>query len=111
MNITQYSSNYVYYYNPVQLRLPLNVDTIIPSDDLLYSFIELKGKVCLEKYINRSYHKGNKGYDPIMMLEVVLFAYSNQIYSLRKIEQACKTDIRFMYLTNNETPSFQAFSR
>ena len=42
-----------------------------------------------------------------MILKVVLFAYTNGIYSLRGIENALKTDIRFMYLANEETPSFK----
>jgi len=37
----------------------------------------------------------------------VLFAYMNQIYSLRQIEKAIRTDIRFMYLMEDEKPSFK----
>ena len=106
LNINKYTNN----YNPIQLRLPLEVDTIIPSDDVLHSFVKLKRKVNLEKYIKRSRHRGNQGYDPTMMLDVILFAYSIQIFSLRKIEQACKTDIRFIYLANGITPSHNAFA-
>ena len=102
-------NNYVNNYNLLQLRLPLEVDTIIPSDDVLHSFVELRGKVNLDKYLIRSRHRGNQGYDPTMMLDVILFAYSIQLYSLRNIEQACKTDIRFIYLTNGKTPSHNAF--
>ncbi|WP_423363805.1 transposase [Mycoplasma sp. P36-A1] len=36
--------------------------------------------------------------------------YEYRIYSLRKIEQACKTDIRFMSLCNIKTPSHNAFA-
>lgn len=103
--------NYTNNYNSFQLTLPLNVDVIIPKDDVLHSFLELIGKVNLNKYLIRSSSKTNLAYDPRMMLTVVLFAYTNQIYSLRNIEHSCKTDIRFMFLTGNKNPSHQAFYR
>lgn len=105
------TNNYTNNYNLFQLKLPLEIETIIPNDDILYSFVDLIRKVNLNKYITRFSRKRNDGYNPTMMLEVILFAFTNQIYSLRKIEQACKTDTRFIYLTNGATPSNQAFSR
>lgn len=107
----QITNNYTNNYNVFQLKLPLEIETIIPNDDILYSFVDLIRKVNLNKYITQFSRRRNDGYNPTMMLEVILFAFTNQIYSLRKIEQACKTDTRFIYLTNGATPSHQAFSR
>lgn len=56
-------------------------------------------------------HRGNQGYDPYMMLCVVLFAFMNNVPSLRDLEELCKYDIRYMWMTDGETPSFMAFQR
>ncbi len=61
----------------------------------------------MEKYLPKRQGKGRKGYDPKRMLMTVLFAYMNRIYSLRQIEKAIKTDIRFMYLMEDEKPNFK----
>ena len=96
-------------YTPYQLRLPLDLSLVIDKLDPMWSFLEIVNSINLRRFIRS--HKGNQGYDPIMMMRVILFAYMNQVYSLRSIEEKCKTDIRFMYLCQDERPSFMAFQR
>src|SRR5690625_5700897 len=45
------------------------------------------------------------------MLHLILFGFMENIRSLRKLEQACRVDIRFMYLSGGIKPSFMAFQR
>ena len=103
--INSYTPTY-FEYNAIQLILPLNIGIKIPKDDPVFTFIKVLEGVNLRKYLPNKVGRGRNGYDPYMMLKVVLFAYTNGIYSLRGIENALKTDIRFMYLSNEETPSF-----
>ena len=99
--------NYANNYNLNQLALPLIVEQLVEKDDLVISFVEIMRKVRIEKFIKRSNGVGRTPYDPTMMLMVILFAYTNQIYSLRKIESALKYDTRFILLSNNQKPSFK----
>ena len=39
-----------------------------------------------------------------MLLKVVVYGYMNNVYSSRKLEDACKSDIRFMWLAAMNTP-------
>ena len=96
-------------YTPYQLRLPIDLSLVIDKLDPMWSFLEIVNSINLRRFIRS--HKGNQGYDPIMMMRVILFAYMNHVYSLRSIEEKCKTDIRFMYLCHDERPSFMAFQR
>lgn len=98
-------------YNAFQLKLPLDFLTVVPVDDPVTSFVEVMKGINTNKYFNRLPHRGNPGYDPHMMLSVVLFAFMNKVPSLRELEELCKYDIRYMYLADNETPSFMAFQR
>ena len=98
-------------YSAFQIKLPLDLGIKIPKDDPVRTFIKVLEGVNLRKYLPNKTGRGRNGYDPYMMLKVVLFAYTVGIYSLRGIENALKTDIRFMYLANEETPSFKTIGQ
>lgn len=94
-------------YSAIQMILPLNLEKKIPEDDVLHTFLRVMEGVNLKKYLPKRRGKGRNGYNPYMMLKIVLFAYMNRLHSLRSIEKAIQTDIRFMYLANEERPSFK----
>ena len=48
--------------------------------------------------------KGCSAYHPRMMFQILVYAYLRNIYSSRRIEEFCRNDIRFMWLTGNVTP-------
>ena len=81
-----------------QIKLPLNLEISIPSDDpvrLLSAFVEEMDLSELYKTYDRI--RKNQA-SPRQMLKVVLYAAMNRIYSSRDIESSCKRDINFMYL-------------
>ena len=98
-------------YSAFQFKLPLDFYTTVPVDDPVASFVEIMKGLDTSKYFNNIPHRGNQGYDPHMMLNVVLFAYMNKVPSLRELEELCKYDIRYMWMADNEMPSFMAFQR
>ena len=104
-------SNYNNDYNAFQLSLPLNLELKINSDDEVVSFLKALEGVNLNKYLKRKECRGRKGYDNVMLLKVVLFARMIGFSDVRSMESLCKHDIRFMFITNEETPSFMAFER
>lgn len=104
-----YNLNKQENYTPYQLQLPLDLSLTIDKYDPMWSFLEIVNKINLRRFIQS--HRGNQGYDSIMMMRVILFAYMNQVYRFRSIEEKCKTDIRFMYLCQGTQPSFMAFQR
>lgn len=97
-------------YKPIQLTLPVNYEHLIENNDSVVSFLEVIGGLNLSKFIKTS-KKGRQEYDPELMLRIILFAYMEGIHSLRKLEKACRTDIRFMYLAEDHRPSHMAFQR
>lgn len=87
-----------------QLKLPLQISTIIETSDPVYSFCEVMDSIDLKKYLAAPKSKiGRKRYNPENLLKVILFAFTEFGYvSVRRIEQLCKTDIRFMWLLQDE---------
>lgn len=97
-------------YKPVQLSLPVRTEHLIDKNDAVVSFLEVVGGLNLKKFIKTS-KKGRQQYDPEMILRIILFGYMQKKFSLRDLEEACKIDIRFMFLADNQRPSHMVFQR
>jgi transposase len=54
---------------------------------------------------------GRSAYYPRTMLKILLFAYMNNIYSCRSIEDALQRDLHFIWLAGNEKPDFVTINR
>ena len=81
-----------------QLKLPLDIEISIPSDDpvrLLNAFVE--GMNLSDLYSTYDRIRKNQA-SPRQMLKIVIYAAMNRIYSSRDIETSCRRDINFMYL-------------
>lgn len=80
-----------------QIKLPLNIDKSIPSDDpvrLLSAFVEEMDLSDLYATYDRI--RKNQA-SPRQMLKIMIYAAMNRIYSSRDIETAYRRDINFMY--------------
>lgn len=104
--------NYTINQKFYQLKLPFDIDCIIPENDsvrLLSQFIE---EMDLEDlYSTYSRLRENQA-TPRQMLKIVLYSYMNRIYSSRDMEKSCHRDINFMYLLENSPkPDHSTFAR
>jgi len=54
---------------------------------------------------------GTSSYHPKMLLKVLIYTYSQQIYSSRKIAKALWENIYFMWLSGNGHPDFHTINR
>jgi transposase len=50
---------------------------------------------------------GAPAYHPAMMLKIIIYAYSRNIYSSRSIARELKTDTAFMFLSGLQSPDFR----
>lgn len=93
-----------------QLKLPLNIETIIPKDDsvrLLSQFVEAMDLADLYS----TYERINS-VSPRTLLKIVLYSYMNGDYSSRSMELNCKRDINFMFLLEGApAPDHATFAR
>ena len=95
-----------------QLKLPLNVECMIPNDDS----VRLLGQIVEEMNLSELYKTYSrlrkKQATPTQMLKIMLYAYMNSNYSTRKIERACKRDINYMYLLEGSpAPDYTTIAR
>lgn len=104
--------NYTLNQEIYQLKLPFNLDCIIPENDsvrLLSQFVE---EMDLEDlYATYSRLRENQ-VTPRQMLKMVLYSYMNGNFSSRAMERSCHRDINFMYLLEGApAPDHATFAR
>ena len=95
---------------PFQLKLPLQIGTLINPKDPVWTFNEVMEGVNLGKYLKVK-RLGREPYNPFMMLKVILFGEMLGGLTLRELEDRCKNDIRFIYLADEVQPSHTTFGR
>lgn len=104
--------NYSLNQGGYQLKLPLNLETIIPEDDsvrLLSQFVE--GMDLTDLYSTYERIRENS-VSPRTLLKIVLYSYMNNDYSSRSMELNCRRDINFMYLLEGmPVPDHATFAR
>ena len=96
--------NYTINRKFYQLKLPFDIECIIPDNDsvrLLSQFVEEMDLT--ELYSTYSKIRENQ-VSPMNMLKIMLYGYMNGLYSSRDIETACRRDINFMFLLEGASP-------
>ena len=123
-----YTLSSLYY----QIKLPLDVEILIPADDpvrLLSAFVEdveilipaddpvrllsafVEGMELSDLYQTYGKIKKNQA-TPRQLFKIMVYASMNRIYSSRDIETACRRDINFMYLLEGKpAPDHATFAR
>lgn len=96
---------------PKQGILPMFPSDLLPITDKVFVFDHLMEGINLKKYLKApTFHTaGRPRYNQVDLLKTVLFGFMSHYTSLRQLEDACRTNLRFMYLMNNETPSYKTF--
>ena len=54
--------------------------------------------------------RGQPGYHPVMMVALLLYAYTQGIYASRRIAKACRSQVDFMSIVGLDAPDFRTIS-
>ena len=99
-------------YSPKQGRFPVFIADSLNICDPVLAFDKIMEEIGIEQYLKAEEYKplGRPGYCRVNMLKTILFGFMDSGYAtLRELEDRCKTNIRYMYLMDYETPSYRAF--
>src|SRR5262245_52437509 len=105
-------------YRPVNrdqpFLFPPDMRDWLPDDHPVWLVI----RVVDEHLDTSAFHAGRKtggagtaGYDPDMLLTVLVWAYAHQVTSSRRIEQLCGTDVAFKVICGGNLPDHVTFAR
>ena len=112
-NKLKYHKNYTELGETYQLVLPLSLEGLVPDDDsvrlLSHELEDLDYTLLYQAYSAKG---RNPAVDPKTMFKILTYAYSQGIYSSRKIEKVCKRDINLMWLlAGQKAPDHTTISR
>jgi transposase len=101
-------------WNPEQTLLfpPSPVDWL-PENHLVFFLLDLASELdlgAIHAYYQQKDPRGEKAYDPRMMVVLLLYAYCVGLPSSRRIEKACWEDAAFRVLTGNQQPDHSRIS-
>ena len=105
--------NYTELGETYQLVLPLCLEGLVPEDDSVRLLSHILEDLDYKKLYLAYFAKGrNPAVDPKTMFKILTYAYSQGIYSSRKIERACRRDINFMWLlAGQKAPDHSTIAR
>jgi len=108
-----HNKNYTKFNESYQLVLPLNLECLIPEDDSVRLLSHVLEGLDYRKLYKAYSSVGRKpAVEPKIMFKIISYAYSQNVYSSRKIEKACKRDINFRWLLQGyKAPDHATISR
>ncbi|WP_345789486.1 transposase [Streptococcus sp. 9903] len=99
------------HYNTNQTTLPLEISSFLPQDHLVFT-IEKVVNTLEDCHFHTFYHAfGRPSYHPKMLVSTLLFAYSQGIFSGRKIEKMMVENLAMQYLTGQLLVSYRTINR
>ena len=105
-------ANYTAKETAVQVVLPLDVETIIPEDDSVRTLMRIAERINYTKLSGAYERVSPREATPKQMFLLVVLGYMEGKYSTRKIEKACGTDTRFMWILGGKpAPDHTRISR
>jgi len=98
-------------YNQNQMTLPSSLVTLIPENHVVTVVNEIVDSINLDNLIKKYQGGGRSAYHPKMLLKVLVYAYTQRVYSGREMAKQLKENIYFMWLAGHEKPDFRTINR
>ena len=98
-------------YTMDQLQLPLSFEDFIPENHLVRVVNTIVDSLDLTPLYDRYKTGGCPAYHPQMMLKVMIYSYSQKVYSSRQIAKALRENINFMWIAGGNKPDFRTINR
>jgi transposase len=94
-----------------QLFLPMDLEELIPDNHVVRV-----GNEAIEKLDDSIFEKyypggGRNSYHPKLMMKIIIYGYTQRLYSSRQIAKAVRESIPFMWLSARQTPDFRTINR
>jgi transposase len=88
-----------------------SLDDFVPKDAKCRLIVSLVKELNLRKLYSRYSNQGNPAFEPSSMLSTWFLAYCEGETRTRKVEDLCKRDLHFIYISSNLQPDHTSLSR
>lgn len=93
------------------MLLPPSLDELIAANHPVRIVNAVLDRIDMEPLLKKYKAGGTSSFNPRMLLKVLVYAYINNIYSSRKIEEALQQNIHFMWLAAGSKPDHNTINR
>jgi transposase len=94
-----------------QLFLPMDLEDDIPPQHVVRVVNEAINRLDDEIFAVAYPGGGRDSYHPKMLTKVIIYAYTQRIYSSRQIAKAVRENITFMWIAGRQRPDFRTINR
>ena len=105
--------DYTYFSSGYQLSLNMDIQIYIPKNDPVRLLNQLLEGLNYTRLLSTYSDKGRKSaVPPIILFQILVYAYMNRTFSSREIEKLCQRDLHFIWLLRGyPTPSHHTINR
>lgn len=93
------------------MLIPWTLNELVPADHPVRTVNAVIDSIDLKPILRRYKAGGASSYHPRMLLKALIYAYMNNIYSSRKVEEALGQNIYFMWLCGMSKPDHNTINR
>lgn len=91
--------------------MPPSIDELIDTNHPVRTISQIIEGLDIDPLLKKYKGGGTSSYHPRMLLKVVVYAYISNVYSSRKMEEACRSNIHFMWLAAMQYPDHNTLNR
>ena len=89
---------------------PSHVFDLLPDDHECYVYEQIFKQLDTSKVEEKYSVIGQNAYHPRLIVGILIYAYSQGVFSSRQIEKKCHEDLVFMYISHMNCPNFRVLS-
>jgi transposase len=93
------------------ILLPPRIEELIPEGHLVRVVNGMIDALNPQPLVERYKGGGTSAYHPVMMLKVLIYAYTQRIFSSRQIAKALRENVNFMWLSGMNQPDHRTINR
>ncbi len=93
------------------ILFPSRIDENIPLNAPVRIIDQVLDQIDISRILSLYHVSGRSSFPPRMMLKVIIYAYMNNIYSCRRIEDILHRDLHFIWLSGSLRPDFATINR
>jgi transposase len=94
-----------------QLTLPMDLEEDIPENHLVRVVNAAVNRLSDKIFASAYPGGGRDSYHPKMLTKVIVYAYTQRIYSSRQIAKAVRENVMFMWIAGRQRPDFRTINR
>jgi len=99
------------YQQDQMMLMPPSLEELVPEKHLVRVVSEVVDGLKLDLLLEQYKGGGSSSYHPRMMLKVLVYAYTQNVYTSRRIAKALRENVHFMWLSGQQRPDFRTVNR